>query len=162
MGMYTGIRFKGVVKPEFRKDFRDIAMGGMWEESNDERFKEYSTIDRYSFIPCGALAYMPDSWEEDYINDNGARELEFGEYFRKVATDGFERQYNENTGYWAFQCSLKNYSDTIEYFFELIPYFVESIEHLEYFYEEWRYSTKYELINGKVLATDINFIDYRL
>ena len=60
MGMYTGIRFKGYVKPEFRKNFKNIALNGEWDESNDEKFKEFGKLGRASFIPCGMLCYMPD------------------------------------------------------------------------------------------------------
>ena len=103
---------------------------------------------------------MPGEWEEDYINDDGEKEIDFASYCKQVATDGFERSYDVSTGYWTFQCSLKNYEQEIQSFFELIPFFVESIEHLEYFYEEWDYSAKCELINGKVIGTDKKFIKY--
>lgn len=88
MGMYTGIRFKGYVKPEFRADFASIALNGEWEKSHDPVLKEFGEIGRASFIPCGALAYMPDSWESG-----------------DEATDGFERTWDPETGYWTFQCS---------------------------------------------------------
>ena len=34
MGVYTGIRFKGYVKSNFRDDFEKIALNGEWENSN--------------------------------------------------------------------------------------------------------------------------------
>lgn len=160
MGMYTGIRFKGTIYERFRKGFGVIAMDGKWENFDDEYFEEFSKLGRSGFIPCGSLAYMPDEWEEDYINANGEREIDFGSYYKQVATDGFERSYNEETGYWTFQCSLKNYESEIEQFFDLIPYFVESIEHIEYFYEEFEYSRKYELIDRKVVLANNKFIAY--
>ena len=63
MGMYTGLRFKGTVKEEFRNEFEGIALEGNWEESNSDVFKQFGSVSRASFIPCGALAYMPDEWE---------------------------------------------------------------------------------------------------
>lgn len=39
MGMYTGLRFKGIVKEKFRKDFEDIALYGDWENSNNKVFR---------------------------------------------------------------------------------------------------------------------------
>ena len=149
MGMYTGIRFKGYIKPEFRENFELIALDGDWKESSDEIFKKYGEYSRASFIPCGALSYMPDEWETDPRN-----------YEYSQATDGFKRSYNNETGYWTFQCSLKNYDDTIEEFFKLLPYFIKSIEHLEYFYEEWDYSTQYNLIDGKIVEINDKFIKY--
>ena len=150
MGMYTGLRFKGVVKKEFRNNFENIAMNGAWEDSNDEVFKGFSKISRASFIPCGALSYMPDEWETE----------PFDEYRNGKPTDGFDRTYNRETGRWTFQCSLKNYNDTIENFLEIVPYFIEEVEHAEVFYEEWRYSERYELVDGKMLMTDDKFIEY--
>ena len=161
MGMYTGLRFKGVVKKELRCGFKDIALKGDWELHADIKFKSFGQeFDRAGFIPCGALAYMPDEWEKDYINDQGEREIEFATYYKQVATDGFDRYYNEETGEWVFQCSLKNYESEIENFLLLLPYFIESIEHCEYFYEEDIWSQKYELIDGKVKETSDKFIQY--
>lgn len=150
MGMYTGIRFKGYVKPEYRKAMETIAIDGSWNESDIQEFAEFGQIGRSSFIPCGSLSYMPDEWE-------GAP---YNKYHDGVPTDGFERTYNAGTGYWTFQCSLKNYESEIESFFGLIPLFIEKIEHLEYFYEEWDYSSRYDLYNGMVFKIDNKFIKY--
>ena len=138
MGMYTGLRFKGVVKEEFREKFEDIAMEGSWEDSDDEKFLEFSNDYRASFIPCGMLCYMP--WDED------DRE--------------FARTYNLETGHWVFQCSMKNYNETIEEFLDMVPYFIESVEFCEVFYEEWGWSAGYELVDGKMKETQPRFICY--
>jgi hypothetical protein len=74
MGMYTGLRFKGTVKENFREEFENIALTGEWENAIDEKIKNFSNVSRASFIPCGVLNYMPSSWEDE--NDN--------------ATDGFD------------------------------------------------------------------------
>lgn len=135
MGMYTGIRFKGYVKPQFRANFEPIAIMGRWDLSEDPIFKEFGDNPHASFIPCGALAYMPSSWET---------QLTPGDYNSFVDNDGFARAWNPETGYWTFQCSLKNYQREIEEFFDMIPYFIESIEDLEYYYEEWEASERYD------------------
>lgn len=150
MGMYTGVRFKGTVKKEFRNEFEDIALNGNWEESNDNVFKQFGGVSRASFIPCGALAYMPDEWEEE----------PFDKYYNGTPTDGFDRTYDKETGRWTFQCSLKNYDYTIEEFFKIVPYFIEEIEHAEVYYEEWSHSVKLELVNGKMEMTNDKFIKY--
>ena len=150
MGMYTGIRFKGYVKPEFRKEMSKISLTGDWNESSIQEFVEFGKISRSSFIPCGALAYMPDEWETE----------PFDKYGDGTPTDGFESTYNEETGYWTFQCSLKNYEGEIEAFFEIIPFFIEKIEHLEYFYEEWDWSTKYDLVDSNVVEVEDKFVKY--
>ena len=150
MGMYTGLRFKGIVKEEFRNEFEDIALEGNWEESNNDVFRQFGSVSRANFIPCGALAYMPDKWEE----------APFDKYYIGTPTDGFERTYDKNSGRWTFQCSLKNYNSTIESFFDIVPYFIEEIEHAEVFYEEWSHSIKLELVNGEMVITDKKFIEY--
>lgn len=139
MGMYTGLRFKGTVKEEFRNEFEDIALEGNWEESNNDVFKQFGSVSRAMFIPCGALAYMPDEWEDD---------------------DGFDRTYDKNSGRWTFQCSLKNYNYTIEEFMKIVPYFIEEVEHAEVFYEEWSHSVRLELVDGEMVMTDNKFIEY--
>ena len=139
MGMYTGLRFKGVVKEKFRKDFGPIAWDGDWGWIRDEKFQEFSKDYRASFIPMGGLCYMPDNWDED---------------------EEFERTYDEETGQWVFQCSLKNYSQTIEAFLELVPIFMESVEHCEVLYEEWAWSAGYELIGNEMVETKERFICY--
>ena len=148
MGMYTGIRFKGYIKPEFRKIFKPIALEGKWDGSHVELFRAYGTsCARASFIPCESLSYMPECWETVLNGET-------------VDADGFERTYNEETGYWTFQCSLKNYENEIEIFFSILPLFVESVDHLEYFYEEWASSQRYDIVNGKVELVERDFIEY--
>ena len=138
MGMYTGMRFKGVVKEEFRAKFEDIALEGSWEDSDDENFLEFSKDYRAAFIPCGMLCYMP--WDDDDAE--------------------FARAYNSETGYWVFQCSLKDYNDTISTFLEMVPYFRESVEFCEVLYEEWGWSAGYELIGDEMVETKDRFICY--
>jgi hypothetical protein len=136
--MYTGLRFKGIVKEQFRKTFELIAMGGDWENSDDERFREFGNYDRASFIPMGILCYMP--WDDD--------------------DEEFIRSYDKETGRWVFQCSLKNYNDTIEKFLDMVPYFMESVEFCEVLYEEWGWSAGYELVDDKMVETQERFLEY--
>lgn len=148
MGAYTGLRFKGIVKKQFREEFVSIALSGCWKDAKDKKINNFANYSRSSFIPCGALYYMPDEWEE-------------WEDGNKKATDGFERTYNKENGVWTFQCSLKDYENTIEEFLALVPYFIESVEHCEVFYDEWIYSVKYELIENAIVLTNSKFIKYR-
>ena len=116
-------------------------------------------IGRSSFIPRGSLAYMPDSWESE--PDMSLEPYLTEWYDSRKPTDGFKRSYDEKTGYWTFQCSLKNYEYEIESFFEILPHFIENIEHLEYFYEEWDFSTQYDLVDGEIKLINKEFKDYR-
>ena len=147
MGDYTGLRFKGIIKKQFREEFASIALNGCWEDAKDKKINNFANCSRASFIPCGALNYMPDEWEK-WEDEN------------RKATDGFERTYNKENGVWTFQCSLKDYENTIEEFLALVPYFIESIEHCEVFYEEWIYSEKYELIENAIVLTNSQYIKY--
>ena len=148
MGMYTGIRFKGFVKPEFRAEIKEIlTLDGVWKNAHSYFLQEFGKISRSDFIPFGGLCYMPDEWE-------------VGEWLSGIPADGFDGTYNEETGYWAFQCSLKNYEGEIKFFFNIIPNFIEKIEHLEYFYEEDSFSQQYDLVNGVVKMINPRFIKY--
>ncbi|MEM5592822.1 hypothetical protein AAHH67_15635 [Niallia circulans] len=150
MGMYTGLRFKGIVKPEYREMIKEINDGADWNDFT-EKFPfltDYANQDRAEFIPRGSLAYMPDTWEE-------------GEFPDQMSTDGFERSINLETGYWTFQCSLKNYNQEIEQFInEVLPKIIDSAEHIEYFYEEWARSIFYELKDEKIVDSDRKGILY--
>lgn len=139
MGMYTGLRFKGVVKKEFRNNFGSIALNGDWKNSPYWEFSNFGNLFRSSFIPCGMLCYMPEEWDKP--NEFGIK-------------------YNKNTGYWTFQCSLKNYEHEIEKFFDLVPYFIESVEVAEYFYEEDEWSQLYGLVDGKMVEINNKYIKY--
>lgn len=141
MGMYTGLRVKVVVKEEYRDMIQKINNGAEWDEFTNEFpfLSNYSKLDRAEFIPCGGLFYMPDNWI-------------IGEYPNEKATDGFERNIDMETGYWSFQCSLKNYNDEIEQFFEeVLSNIIESSEHIEYRYEEWNKSIMYEYKDGNII-----------
>lgn len=141
MGMYTGLRVKVTVKKDYRDMIEAIHNGDSWCDYAEEFpfLANYAKQGRAEFIPNGVLSYMPDNWEE-------------GEFPRQKATDGFGTKIDLATGKWSFQCSLKNYNDEIEQFFEeVLPHLLESSEHIEYFYEEWEESKMYEFANGNIV-----------
>lgn len=129
MSVYSSIRFKGIVKKEYRSTFKDIALNGKWEIYAFQPFLNYIENDRYSRIPCGFIGCVPKSWEDEYGN----------------ATDGFETQWNEDTGYWAFQCSLNKGDDVIDDFIDILPELMETIEHCEVMCELWTNSVFYDI-----------------
>lgn len=147
--MYTGLRFKGFVKEEYREDIELLLNDSKgWNACKHEELLEFAKFDRSRFIPFGALSYMPDCWEgEPYDKENP---------WDCPDTDGFDRKFNKETGYWSFQCSLKNYEGEIEYFIsKIVPLICSKVVHCEEFYEEWDVSNLYELEDGK-----INELDY--
>lgn len=140
MGMYTGVRCKVIIKPEYRDEIERLSKDHYnWADSKIDFMKEYGQDYRATFIPLGALAYMPNSWEID-----------------GRATDDFERSFNKEIGLWTFQCSLKNYEHTIEHFFEdVLAKIAQEIIHLEYYYEEWISSWMYDLKGNKIVRSGI-------
>lgn len=144
MGMYTGLRVKVYVKEEYREMIEEINNGAKWSEFA-EQFPfsaSYSEQSRAESIPRGSLSYMPDEWEE-------------GDFPNGVPTDGFDRYVDMETGYWTFQCSLKNYEGEIEQFLkEVLPNIIEKSEHIEVHYEEWDFGVLYKYKNGKIVETE--------
>lgn len=66
----------------------------------------------------------------------------------------FDTKIDMNTGYWSFQCSLKNYEREIEKFFdEVLVNIISHSEHIEYHYEEWDESNYYNFVNGSIKLT---------
>lgn len=143
--MYTGLRVKVTVKKDYLKMINEI-------NNEESDFSDY--VDQYSFlanfsklkrseqIPSGTSAYMPTSWE-------------IGDYPNEQATDGFERQFNIETGFWAFQCCLKNYENVVDHFLtDVLANIIESSEHIETKHEEDEESKLFEYVNGEIARVD--------
>ena len=127
MGMYTGLRFKVIVKEKYR----DLIQQILCEEDETDSLtnwrhikglpgsREWSMESRCDFIPWGELCYMPDTWEAEY-NKLG------------------HSTYNKDTGEWRIICSLKNYSGEISKFLNwVLAPIVEDVKYIEVLYEEW-------------------------
>jgi hypothetical protein len=156
MGLYTGLRCKVIIKKEYSEEF-DRLMNNYkktgerlcWNDSNISFLKKFDEDFRADFIPYGALSSAPGEWKI-YIDR------------KEIATDGFGHKFDLKTGYWAFQCSLKNYKDTIENFFKnVLAVVAEKIIHLETYYEEDRYSKSYKLEDEKIILDNSKFVDYK-
>lgn len=140
MGSYTGLRVKVTVKEEYRPMIKAIHEGADWNDFSEQFpfLSAYAKQDRAKLIPRGGLCYMPSSWET-------------GEYPNEVATDGFERNIDMETGYWTFQCSLKNYESEIQQFFkDVLSKIISEAEHIEYLYEEWDENIMCDFLNGEI------------
>lgn len=149
MGMYTGLRIKAIIKEEFRQMISEINNGADWGDYVKQFpfLKDYSEQSRAEFIPRGGLSYMPDEWES-------------GTFPNYTDTDGFERNIDTNTGHWTFQCSVSTGNVIKQFFEEVLPKITESAEHIEYYYEEWSRSTFYELVDGKIIESSREGIQY--
>ena len=155
MGMYTGIRVVGKLKPDWVDEIRrmmsyynETEVGTDYRLHNDSNFWNLSihpvlksfgdNVGRASFIPFGGLSYVPDSWES---------EADKVFYNREIDADGV----------WRFQCALKNYAREIDQWMaEVVPVIFETCE-IEYYYEEWTWSSLYELRSGRVVEVSTNF-----
>ena len=130
MGMYTGLRGSIKFKPKvdslmsiwFQEDF-DGDISFFWDDVLRD-FKENTDVKvflskcRRSFIPFGAVCYMPSNWDE-------SGETKFLEI-----------------GVMSFTCSLKNYDSEIEAFINILPHIADGWL-LEKRYEECEESTFY-------------------
>lgn len=159
MGMYTGLRCKVIIKDQYRALIEKMMSERLdWKEldSGLDFIEVFSRGFRANFIPYGSLSYMPDEWEDTPKKEDGSYD-----WIDATATDGFNREFNKETGYWSFQCSLKNYENDIEKFMDLIlENIAEKIVHLEKYYEEQVYSERYDFIDGKIKCIDTMFNKY--
>lgn len=116
MGTYTGIRFEAKLKPDVADAINiasDRLIRGKINSTDQWWFLVCFITDipadsafmhdyRRTFIPFGAISYMPDDWIERPDMD-----------------------CNEDN-IWKVSCSLKNYQGTIEKFVEqVLPYMIE-------------------------------------
>lgn len=120
--MYTGLRGKVVLKEDYVAKFKDSLDSDNYFdwESILPSDNEYCSFSRNSFIPFGAVCYMPEDWDSQV-------------------------EFEGNT--LKFCCSLKNYSSTIDVFIKkCLPEIADSWE-LEELYEENETSTIYKKEN---------------
>lgn len=148
MGMYTGLAFKAIIKPEFRKykciytpDLSDYDYDGLlyWMKTDVEKFTEFGKNDRSCMIPTGYSAYFDDYLYDDTMD---------------IDVQQAHPSYNEETGEWQVYCSLKNYDHEIEKFFELMPYFIEKCDRIYYKHEYMSDPWYYKLENGKIVQIE--------
>jgi len=148
MGEYTGLRCKVIIKPEYREEFAFLDSKEIqyeWLKSNLNFLRKYGEYPRSTAIPCGSLSYMPKEWVDESGKD----------------TDGFDRDFDKKTGLWTFQCSLTNYKQTIQYFFEQVLCKVaEEVIHLEYYFNDSIRSVFYELVDEKIVESGKEGIKY--
>lgn len=132
MGDYMSMRFKGTIKPEYRSAIEEVNDDGFWEALGVATSIGYDTLNRYTFIPCGQLSYPPVEWEDE-------------------SSEYYVRSFNEDTGEWIFQCSIKSsgehdleYDKEIKMFMnEIVPVICEKVDNFELWHEFWSNPDKY-------------------
>lgn len=138
MGMYTGLRCKVIIKEEYREDIEIIVnnYNSDYEFRNklkSELLKDfYFNISRATSIPHGNIEICKSTWGDD------------NKY-------GFQKFFDINTGLLKFECSLKNYDNTIEYFLDnILTKICNKSFHIEVLYSEWESSLLYEIKNNNL------------
>lgn len=127
MGMYTGLRFK-IELNDFGKQVvnrvNNRIKDNCWDFSDSnietpEVFNVWKSISRCNFIPYGNVCYMPSDWSN----------------------------LNKFDGHnWEVCCSLKNYENEIEFFWNnIIPLICDKVVYAEMLYEECREPSKLTL-----------------
>ena len=118
MSLYMDMRFRGIVKEQFRDSFESIALEGRWKESKDQLLQQFGNnyVSEFIPIPIGGVVcpYGVSQWERE----------------------PWERKYDRTTGEWQFMCSFNvryRYQMLKEWEDEIIPYVMECVEH----YETW-------------------------
>lgn len=118
MSSYQSMRFKGIVKEEYRADFEGIALRGEWGKSNIPELREYA--DEFRPVPRFACD-MPEKWDGC---DMPGKE--------------FETRWNPDTGEWVFACTynLRSYGFGMMYFDDFIEKYIERVDVEEYWGED--------------------------
>jgi hypothetical protein len=128
MDMHTSLRCKVIIKDEFRKEFEMLNANNFdWSLSTIEFIKKFSDFPRNKFIPNGVFSSRPNHWMQAPYDKFGVG----------VPTNGFERNFDVETGLWSFQCSLKDNDSTIDEFIaKILTKVAEEIIHLELFHPD--------------------------
>lgn len=128
MGMYTSLKFKGIVKPEYRET---IAV-----------FMQSLSLDANPWYATGV----------DFMQ-------EFGHDYRSIfipfGSDPDAREFDILTGAWEFDTELKNYDNTIEKFFEIVPKMMETVSECVTHYEGDDYIRSHELKEDRIVESSI-------
>ena len=115
MSLYVAIRFKGIVKKELREVFAPVALTGKWQNCQDEVIRDFGEAYKTTYLSGGGSGLI-DKWK----------------------ADKWENCYNTETGEWIFETDINQRRMPYwEFEDEIIPYLMESVEHLELYYEAW-------------------------
>lgn len=135
MGMYTGLRFCAQLKEQAVPVIQLLNEAHQWDLVTVKypyvELVAWSRVGRCNFIPFGAIAYMPDEWQQ-----------QSDEQGHSILVDGA----------WKVVCSLKNANDAIETFIlQVLPILISQPCCCEIMYEEWEVS-KLTMVTPRELA----------
>jgi len=132
MGIYTTLTFEGIVKKEYR-----------------EAINKLTTYQE------------PDGLSRDYVFDTSEKwtstGVDFMIRFASVSWADFipngDVTWNKETGFWKFETKIKNYENTYEKFFEIVPLFMASLTTCVLQCEGQACRSVHALSGGKVIHT---------
>lgn len=117
MSRYEEIRFRGIVKKEYRDSFTSIALEGKWTESEVKELRDFGKVNHNAYrIPLS-------DYEGKYA-------------VKRWNSESWEKTYNKETGEWQFRIGVNehdNPSMLLEWEDKIIPFLMESVDH----YEVW-------------------------
>ena len=141
MSLYAEIRFKGVVKEEFRAYIEQCVLKRDWLETDDGVFSEYAENRLAENIFCNVESYV-SRWNEI----------------------PFLPEFNKESGEWTFHLQYNTRWDGFDLFDDLlkivIPHCIENIIFCQTWVENETVSqitTVYDLVNGRLKR--IGFVD---
>lgn len=66
MGIYTSLKFKAKIKPEYIQDLKDVLESYTWEDTLCPVFQEWKEMYRCHFIPWGDDSQLRPEWDEEF------------------------------------------------------------------------------------------------
>jgi len=146
---YTGLRCKVTIKDEFVPIIEEMAeYGASWEEET-LNYPQYSFFHQFiknnynaNFIPNGVMMAVPLEWEETSYKD------------------GFNLNFDDNTKLWSFQCNFVDRGVLKDFFNLILPNIVEQVKHLEVIHETSTKSSFYELVEGQIVLSQKQGLNY--
>ena len=117
MSLYESLRFKGIVKKEYREIFEPIALEGRWEESKEPGLRDFGDYPEAYRFPM-SLPSMVERWEKE----------------------PWQTSYNKQTGEWIFEAEVNARKISVyDFLYDIVLFYMESAEHIETWDEEWEY-----------------------
>lgn len=141
MSLYAEVRFKGIVKKEFRDYIEQCILKREWIETDDAVFSEYIQTRFSDNVFCDVDSYV-HRWNET----------------------PFDPAFKKESGEWTFHLQFNTRWDGFDLFDDLlklvIPYCIETIVFCQAWVEDEtvsQFTTVYDLVNGELKR--VGFVD---
>lgn len=108
MGIYTSLKFKAKIKPEYVNALTEVLEAYSWDDTECPLFQEWKNMYRAVFIPWGDQSQLRPEWDEEFEKHRHSKFID---------------------GYWSVITALKGYLE-FEVFYKMLK---EMSEHIEYY-----------------------------